>query len=92
LISADVNDDGKQDLVTANLFRSVSVLVNDGHGSFAPYRDFAVEGDASFVAAADLDGDGGLDISDAVATLGFLFLGARPSFPAATEAPRTLRT
>jgi uncharacterized repeat protein (TIGR01451 family) len=75
---ADLDGDGDVDAVTANLSGdSISVLSNDGDGTFTPFapRDYAV-GDIPFdISCADLDGDGDVDLvtanlySDAVSFL-----------------------
>ena len=68
---ADVNGDGRPDIVTANYDDTVSVLLGDGHGNFAPtpYSStgltagtFAVGSDPYSVAVADVNGDGHPDI------------------------------
>ncbi|MFQ5767371.1 MAG: FG-GAP repeat domain-containing protein, partial [Acidobacteriota bacterium] len=70
VLSADLNGDGFPDLVTANHFVSnltpahwVSLLVNNGDGSFQP--EIKVESIPSFnssAAAADIDADGFTDL------------------------------
>ena len=54
---ADVDQDGAPDLVVANV-SAVSVLRNDGAGTFETLRSYAAEDGAEFVVAADLTGDG----------------------------------
>ena len=34
VVTADINDDGKVDLITANYQGTLTVLTNDGHGGF----------------------------------------------------------
>ncbi len=61
---ADLDRDGDNDLAVANLFgRNVSVLLNNGAGTFAPKVDYAVENDPSSVFISDLDGDGYNDLA-----------------------------
>ncbi len=65
---SDVNGDGKPDVITANHyggtvygFRSVSVSLNAGDGTFLERRDFNANGSqpiAVYVADVDNDGDG----------------------------------
>ncbi|MBW4494460.1 MAG: VCBS repeat-containing protein [Oscillatoria princeps RMCB-10] len=75
VIAADLDNDGDIDLATANssnlngvdIFddnRNVSVLLNNGNGTFAPAVDFdgAVENVPTSVTAADLDGDSDIDL------------------------------
>lgn len=62
---ADIDGDGRLDLVIANNAGTVSVLLNTSTGgtiSFAPQQFFDVEDDAAHLAIADLDGDGKADI------------------------------
>jgi len=63
LTSADVDDDGDLDLVTANLGSgTISVLANDGSAGFEGVREFAAVDRAYRMALGDLDGDGDLDV------------------------------
>ncbi len=59
--SADVNGDGKADLLVAS-GSGVSVLTNIGDGRFNPKVDYATGSDPSSVASADVNGDGKADI------------------------------
>jgi hypothetical protein len=77
---ADVNGDGKPDLVVANSVwkvpstgkyegnGSISVLIGKGHGSFGPLQPFDKNTDPVSVAVADVNGDGKPDL--VVANLG----------------------
>lgn len=66
IIVADLNGDGKLDLVTANLQNGnsggLSVLLGNGDGSFANHVDYGTPGPALTVIAADINGDHQLDL------------------------------
>ena len=63
LAVADLNGDGKADIITANAASdTVSVLMGNGDGSFGRASAFSVGSRPYGVAAADLNGDGKLDI------------------------------
>jgi len=64
VISADVNSDGKQDLiVTSQEYQnSVSVLLGNGDGSFATAKIFFVGDNPFSVTSADVNSDGKLDL------------------------------
>jgi hypothetical protein len=60
----DLNGDGKPDLATANGFESsgVSVLLNNGDGTFAARRDYPLAAGAESIGIGDFNGDGRLDL------------------------------
>lgn len=64
LFPADVDGDGDPDLAVASEGNNgnVSIMSNDGNGSFTAPVDYAAGG-AECVIAADLDGDGDLDLA-----------------------------
>jgi hypothetical protein len=70
---ADVNGDGKRDLIVANACASsancpfspgsVSILLGNGDGTFQPAVAYGSGGDDAFsIAVADVNGDGKLDV------------------------------
>ena len=63
VVIADVNGDGKPDLVFADFFSGAGVMLGNGNGTFQPEVRFASGGqEVSGVAVADLNNDGKLDI------------------------------
>ena len=65
LVTADLNGDGRPDLAVANYTsKDVSVLLGDGAGGFsaAPGSPVRVAGHPLSVTAADLNGDGKVDL------------------------------
>ncbi len=68
----DVDNDGDFDLVTANNRwneSDVTVLYNDGTGTFGGRKDFAIPNTTPYqVAAGDLNGDGWADVAVSVGT------------------------
>ena len=64
--AADVNGDGKIDLISANAGgNSLTVLTNDGGGGFALADTYSVGPYPFSVAAADVNGDGKIDLISA---------------------------
>ena len=60
---ADVNGDGKPDLLTTNLNSNVGVLLGTGAGSFGAVTTYDTGGSTPvYVAVADVNGDGKLDL------------------------------
>ncbi|MGE7416486.1 beta strand repeat-containing protein, partial [Methylobacterium tarhaniae] len=65
VVVADVNRDGKLDLVSANIdSNAVSVLLGNGDGTFQAQQSYSIGAGSqpSSVAVADVDGDGTLDL------------------------------
>src|SRR5262249_50600177 len=64
--SADLNGDGKPDLAVGNNFSgndNLSVLLNNGGGTFAANIDYPAGSNPRSVALADLNGDGKPDLA-----------------------------
>jgi hypothetical protein len=59
LALADVNGDGKLDILEAN--GNLTVLLGNGDGTFQPIRQFVGAPNSTSVVAVDLNGDGNLD-------------------------------
>jgi FG-GAP-like repeat len=65
LVVADLNHDGKPDIIVANTVdETVSVLLGDGKGHFAPApgSPFPCGKNPNDIAIADMNGDGNLDL------------------------------
>lgn len=61
--SGDLDGDGDQDVAVANsTSHDVSVLLNQGDGTFAPHVQHGVGAAPWSVTSGDLDGDGDLDL------------------------------
>jgi VCBS repeat protein len=63
-VAADLDHDGKLDLVVLTDSKTESVLLGNGDGTFQPRIDRSAP-DVSRIAAADLDGDGKADLVEA---------------------------
>jgi YD repeat-containing protein len=62
IVSADINQDGRVDLISANQNGTVSVLLGDGKTGFISRNDYVVGGVTEGVVVADLNHDGIQDI------------------------------
>ena len=86
----DLNGDGKPDLATSNGFESakgLSVLLNNGNGTFAARRDYSLAAGAEAIAAGDFNSDGKLDlVTDAFGDLTVLLNDGGAEFHVAGEA------
>jgi hypothetical protein len=63
LVSADYNGDGFLDLVSANQYQSVSVLMNNKVGGFNPHVEFFLQQTPSGITNGDFNGDGSIDVA-----------------------------
>ena len=64
--AGDFDDNGALDLVTANSTDgTISLLLNNGNGTFRPRIDLAVGGAPRAVAVGDFNGDGRVDVATA---------------------------
>jgi uncharacterized protein (DUF2141 family) len=70
----DVNGDGKLDIVTANNDSSISVLLNQGNGTYKTEPLItslaAIEGYGVYLAFGDFNGDGKMDIAASLVNAG----------------------
>ena len=67
LIAADMNKDSKPDVVVGTN-SGVSILFNQGNGTFAGEQDYALPGAAVSVATGDFNGDGLMDVAVGVSS------------------------
>jgi hypothetical protein len=89
---ADLDGDGDLDLAVPGLLSDdVTVLVNQGQGTFALGARFAVDPGPVSVQAADFDGDGDLDlaVASSIADNLTLYRNASPVLPLANAAGGT---
>lgn len=62
--AADLDGDGDLDLAVANITTfNISILMNNGSGTFMPQVDYDVYSEPFSIFAADLDSDGDIDLA-----------------------------
>ena len=83
---ADVNGDGKLDLLTANFENNVGVLLGNGDGTFQPPLTFTACVYPIWIIGADVNGDGLLDLVVAChsGSVGVLLNNSGPHSPTTT--------
>lgn len=67
LVAADLNKDGKTDLVIADRFKSMKVLLAQGNGTFGVPVSYNLTNSPARLALGDFNGDGNVDIATASA-------------------------
>jgi FG-GAP-like repeat len=63
VVAGDFDGDGKVDVATADLDRTVRVFRGDGKGRLGPSTRYAIDGRGVAIAAGDFNGDGVLDLA-----------------------------
>lgn len=79
IATADLNGDGKMDLITANSVNSytgsISVMLGNGDGTFRPAVNYASGNNPTSAVLGDFNNDGKLDVAVATSYGAFLLLG-----------------
>lgn len=72
---ADLNGDGRKDIAAVSGSDTLSILMNQGNGTFGQATTYSGYGAGSFVVATDLTGDGALDLAVAAGLDSQLYVG-----------------
>ncbi len=67
--SGDLDNDGDIDLAVANSAGSISIIINNGNGTFTKQNPDIISGDTRRVIAGDFDNDGDLDLAAGIGSL-----------------------
>jgi hypothetical protein len=70
VIAADFNNDGKLDLAVGN-GETIAIYLGSGTGTFTAAGSYASIGNTGVLSAADLDGDGNVDLYSGTARAGY---------------------
>jgi hypothetical protein len=70
VVAADFNKDGKLDLAVDDGL-SITIYLGDGTGAFTAAGSYATIGNSGVLSAADLDGDGNIDLYSGTARAGY---------------------
>jgi len=62
MVVGDFNNDGKPDVVTASIFSATRMHLGNGNGTFQDGVDLTAEVPVGILTAADVDGNGNLDL------------------------------
>jgi len=62
MTAADINEDGRLDLMLTGSANTLELFINNGNGGFAPTSTYNVGSNPNAVTATDISGDGKLDL------------------------------
>jgi hypothetical protein len=61
ITTADYNNDSRTDIATANASGTMTVLLNEGNGTFSSAVSYSAGGYSTSICSGDIDGDGDID-------------------------------